>query len=555
MKRKMITGCLLPLFLFFIFFAGLAFLFSQRLEPALLGYVSAGVGALLLSLILGAFTSLFQATTLTHALRRAQQNKPPRAGKWSAVTGQAVAKGQLLTSPFSEKPCLSYEYELSRTTRTFSAGKIRIRKTMYIFGLGRTAYAIRTEQGDIGPMGTPTLDQLPKESRLLSDKGNQDLLKRTEEFLRRTSFQDAAGLGRAVAFSQMIGAMEADHEVIRMDWKVREPGKLAGTVLHETCLQPGTQLSAVGTWDEKCATLRAPITLIMGDLAQAKRTLVGKKLLRALIVLLLCLPATVLLLKFAFGKPQLSEAARPYRHEPFKVVVESAPPEAILEICRRNGHPDQADSFGTPPLFWTRDAEKLQALLDCGADPNQRNREGDTRLSQAAAEGDVASVRILLQAGADLEAELPGKGRGWTAMVSAYTEGRSEVVELLARAGAVDERVSATSGIPLGEDSAPMAVVRAYLAAIHAGDLAGMQRLRPDKSQQWFEQIDFAIWQPYYPAEAKLSQAFGNTRAATLELAAHMVRNQPLRHFFHLEYQTGAGLPPQWVILREWTLL
>jgi hypothetical protein len=222
-------------------------------------------------------------------------------------------------------------------------------------------------------------------------------------------------------------------------------------------------------------------------------------------------------------------------------------------MCQEDVDPNQRDSFGTPPIFMIRKADKLQALLDCGADPNLRDDDGETKLSEVARYGDVESLRALLDAGAEIETEILEFGRGWTAMVSAYTAGNSEIVNILAEAGAYDERVTAATGEPLTEESAPMQTVRAYLAAIQAGDLQTVKNTYTRMSPEWFEGIDLELWKKYYPSEPKLKQGFGNAHAATIELEEHKSEDYQARWFFHLEY-VSEGDTPQWLILRVWDL-
>ena len=560
--QKTITGCAIPILLFAIFFGGYAYLFLPRVEPVWLVYVLAGVGALMLSLVFGAVKTLFQTRTTAAALRRAQGMRPPQDGKFVILQGNVVAVGDAIHAPFSQTPCVSYEYHLYRVVRTNTRRETGYRtgKDVFAFGLAKTAYLIRTPRGDVHPLGYPTLDHLSKTSWLFSETSDHHIRQRVEEFLQHEHFQKAGVLGMASALSQMIGVIEDDADVVRKDWKVRDPDDLNGVTVNETRLEPGQQVCAFGKWDEERSVLHPPVELIAGDYNNAKRILIANKRSSAVFGLIFGLLASAMLLGFGVFSIQLSPEklrklspeARPYRNESFQSVVQSAPAHVILEICQGYVDPNQRDTFGNPAIFWVRDADKLQALLDCGADPNLRDRDGDTKLSEAARYGDVESVRALLVAGAEIEAEIPELGRGWTAMVSAYTAGRSEVVKILKEAGAHDERVTAATGEPLTEDSAPIYTVRAYLAAIQAGNVQTMKRIRPDKSPEWFEQIDFETWKTYYPSEPTLKHGFGNARAATLELEIYMVGDYPVRRFFHLEYAAEGETTPQWLILREW---
>src|ERR1044072_7833935 len=54
------------------------------------------------------------------------------------------------------------------------------------------------------------------------------------------------------------------------------------------------------------------------------------------------------------------------------------------------------------------DARKLQTLLEQGASPNAVDKDGDTALMRAAAYSDVASLRLLLNKGADRNAAQGG---------------------------------------------------------------------------------------------------------------------------------------------------
>lgn len=570
--QKMVKGCAVPILLFVVFFGVYAYFFLPRFDPPWLAYVLAGVGALMLWMVLGAINMFFRTRRIAGVLRRARQKRPPDDGELALINGEVVAVGEALNAPFSNKPCVSYEYHMYRVVRTNSRKKdtgYRTGKDVFAFGLAKTAYLIRTSGGDVRPLGYPTLDYLPKASWLFSDhalKSTQQRMlqmfgipeaeapqikQRTESFLQGDHFQNAGGLGVAGAFSQLIKTIEEDTDFVRKDWKIRDPDNLDGVTLDETRLEPGQQVCALGKWDAKRSALQPPIELIAGDYKNAQRILIANKRSGAVFGLIFAILFSAILIAFAWVSPPLSPDARPYRNESFQSVVLSAPAHVIREMCQGDVNPNQR-ILGSPPIFCVREVDKLQALLDCGADPNLRDDNGDTKLSEAARYGDADSLRVLLEAGVEIEAEIPEFGRGWTAMVSAYTAGHSEIVDILAGAGAYDERVTAATGEPLAEESAPMQTVRTYLAAIQAGDLQAIQHFRTGVSPEWFEGIDLEIWKKYRPVEPKLKQGFGNAHAATIELEGVVVEDYRARWFYQLEYVTGGDTTPHWLILREW---
>ena len=112
-------------------------------------------------------------------------------------------------------------------------------------------------------------------------------------------------------------------------------------------------------------------------------------------------------------------------------------------------------------------ASKIKALLIAGADVNTRFEEGITPLMSASVDGDVATVEVLLKAGADIELQQDYEGmtalmkaalwkkekvaaklisagaqinkatrHGWTALMYAALAGDSHTIQHLLRAGA-----------------------------------------------------------------------------------------------------------------------
>jgi len=92
------------------------------------------------------------------------------------------------------------------------------------------------------------------------------------------------------------------------------------------------------------------------------------------------------------------------------------------------------------------DVAALRELVAAGADVNHQ-RDGRLCLSGAAYNGYTAAVEFLLASGADVDAS-PGDRVGWTALHAAAAIGHVEIMGLLLAAGA-DVHIMAPHGTPL----------------------------------------------------------------------------------------------------------
>jgi hypothetical protein len=91
------------------------------------------------------------------------------------------------------------------------------------------------------------------------------------------------------------------------------------------------------------------------------------------------------------------------------------------------------------------DLARLRLLLNSGADPNQRDGNGNRPLIEAVAAGHLDAVRALIAAGADSNLTSAG---GRTPLIEAAIRGRMEIARLLISAGAdlnVSERGAGTA--------------------------------------------------------------------------------------------------------------
>ncbi len=120
---------------------------------------------------------------------------------------------------------------------------------------------------------------------------------------------------------------------------------------------------------------------------------------------------------------------------PLIEAVEESDLKRAQKLIAKGADVNQQNSYGYSALFLAAasgDTKIVKLLLDAGANVNARGPTGSA-LARAAQQGNPEIVRLLLQAGAELEAK---DSSGWTALFSAAMTGNSEIVEILLKAGA-----------------------------------------------------------------------------------------------------------------------
>ena len=138
----------------------------------------------------------------------------------------------------------------------------------------------------------------------------------------------------------------------------------------------------------------------------------------------------------------------------------------------QEGEDKQAPAIGSEALFTAiekGDVETVRLLVEAGADVNAAEGfGGNTPLHEAVEEGNAEIVQILVDAGADIEAE---GFMGQTPLSLAAEEGASEIMQILLGQGA-------DNGTPEGEDKqTPVIGSEALFTAIEKGDVETVRLL------------------------------------------------------------------------------
>lgn len=149
---------------------------------------------------------------------------------------------------------------------------------------------------------------------------------------------------------------------------------------------------------------------------------------------MLCRLSTTITLCFliAVSAPALTQPLP--QAEAFSAAVEKADIEQVRQLLEQEPRlalsrtSDGWPSFLQQAIFFSPDI--LNLFLQNGADPNIRNANGETLLHLT---GDPTAIRLLLKAGADIDAR---DNKGWTPLMSHATDettGPDAVYTLLAQ--------------------------------------------------------------------------------------------------------------------------
>ena len=130
----------------------------------------------------------------------------------------------------------------------------------------------------------------------------------------------------------------------------------------------------------------------------------------------------------AHGQPSV----RSERMEAFHTAVAEGRADAVRDYLRRGANVNEPNVNGIPAVALAPTLEVAQALVDGGADVNQRDRAGYTPLMLQARDGRPDVIRLLLSKRADITARDPSTKR--TALDIANVNGQEDAAKVLREA-------------------------------------------------------------------------------------------------------------------------
>jgi len=472
----------------------------QETVPALIIGILGGTFA---GILVSSAVGLAQGLKDRAALRRAKSAVPRADGRLEAASGPVRPFGSPLTGPFTGKACVAYEYDVKNP----EAGRSDFA------GVALAPCAIDTSTGPARLLGWALLDEFA------ADPGDVDP-ERGAAYLRSAPFEPL-GLANALP---VLGSLLADDDgSIRKDFRIEGASvDLAGKKVSEKVVPVGATVTALGVWSAAKGGIGASGAAVVrlypyGPSITAEEVVGSSRKTFAIAAVLFLVLHGILVPMYLLspGPPKHDRAGR------------------VL--------PDN------PSVFDERDCGRLKDLLAAGADPNEPGAGGRTPLMNAVSNGQIECVKALVAAGA--RPDTPDDD-GSSAMSWAITGEREDLVAVLTAAGGTDFRVTARTGRPLSAADGPVRAVRAYLAAIQAGDLAALERASRPSTPELIRRHDvLRLWQLTRPAGPEFAAGFWNDEAATLEIrgATAASKGGVVLFHYHLRRQ-----PDGWHVDKEW---
>ena len=219
-----------------------------KTHVALLAGTIGFLGGTFATMLVSSTVSLLTGGTEGGALKRAVAGAPPENGRLEAASGRVRALGAPLEAPFTGRPCVAYEYDVTNP----EAGRSDFA------GVALTPCAIDAPRGPVRILGWSMLDEFPK---TLEEDIDAD---RALSYLRSAAFEHL-GLTNALTFPSVLVADQDGS--IRKDMRIADgPPHLEGRHLSERIVPEGSTVTVLGIWSESERGFRPSSSAMMNRL-------------------------------------------------------------------------------------------------------------------------------------------------------------------------------------------------------------------------------------------------------------------------------------------------
>ena len=464
-------------------------------------FAAAGIGVIRTSLQINKTARLFSD---------AEAGAPLQDGKKMVIAGRINPQGFPGRTPFQEKDCVLYEYEIK-----YSKQDAEDTASDFV-GIKMVPCSIHSSRGNVRLIGFPHLDHIEYESA--HEPEAQETARR---FVQSTKFEKASLLSVGKMLSGLIDAWRDDDGVVQKDWRItKDENFKEGSTLKERYLSPGDSVAAIGVYSAAQNGLIAPkddsIDIVRGDLRSARETFIEKKKGNITTGIVFFLAAQFFFGVLYFISEKREAFQSPQEQSATLHQAASSRDYKLLAKLKRNGVSlDMPDASGKTPLMNTIEPEVAKYLLENGANVNAVDPQtGETAIFNAARNGWEELLRLYIKHGADVQvvSKIPWEH---SPIHTAIESGLPHFVAILREHGARDDRVDSINGKALIEGAQQFEIIRNYHIAIQEQNLEELKRLTTTRQSGFFENVDFNVWKYYYPAEMEFVEGFTNDSAAT----------------------------------------
>lgn len=202
------AGCYLTLALLTALILGAHSYLSQFFKPQE-AWIGAAIWGCATWLCIGSFWNGLLLGSTLRALRNAREGVAPIDGEMSAVAGRLEPYKDPVIAPFSQQPCVIYEYEISRRISNQKQSQNQIDFS----GMGMAACQVAGAEQTVALLGYPDLEAFPQKN---CGPGSRE---RAQEYVRHTEWEDLTGLKILSGFNKYLRDLTSREETLRQDFR------------------------------------------------------------------------------------------------------------------------------------------------------------------------------------------------------------------------------------------------------------------------------------------------------------------------------------------------